>query len=70
MRSLKLGLVAALIVATALALVWVTEAMPRADVERMASKALLGLGVLVVAGIVWIALRGSSEVDDTNKPVP
>jgi hypothetical protein len=70
MRSLKLGLVAVLIVATALALLWVTESVPRADVEQMAPKALLGIVVVVVAGVVLAALRGNSRADDTDKPVP
>ena len=70
MRSAKLGLVAALIVVTGLALLWITEAVPRADVEDMAPKALLALAVLVIAGIVWSMLRGTSSPDDTDKRVP
>ncbi len=70
MRSAKLGLVGLLIVGTALTLLWITEAVPRNEVESAAPKALLALGVLVVAGIVWSALRGSTTVDETDKRAP
>jgi len=70
MRSAKLGLAAVLIVMTGLTLLWVTEAIPRAEIERMAPKALLAVAVLVVAGILWSALRGSTTVDETDKRAP
>jgi len=70
MRSAKLGLVGLLIVGTALTLLWITEAVPRSEVENAAPKALLAVGVLVIAGIVWSELRGSTSVDDTDKRVP
>jgi hypothetical protein len=71
MRIAKLGAVATLIVVTVLALLWVTEAMPRADVERMAPKAIGAIVVLVAAAVVLSMLRGSPTTrDDTDKPVP
>ena len=71
MRIAKLGAVAALLVVTGLALLWVTEAIPRADVENMAPKALGAVVVLVIAGVVLSMMRGSSTTrDDTDKPVP
>jgi hypothetical protein len=71
MRAAKIGAVAALVVLTGLALLWVTEAVPRADIQDMAPKALGAVAVLVLAGILWSVLRGGAGArDDTDKPVP
>ena len=71
MRMAKLGAVATLIVVTILALLWVTEAMPRTDVENMAPKAIGAIVILVAAGVVLSMLRGSTtDTDDTDKRVP
>ena len=71
MRIAKLGFLGALIVVTGLALLWVTEAVPHEDVREMAPKALGAVVVLVLAGLVWNALRGNPmERDETDKPVP
>ena len=71
MRIVKLGVLAALIVVTGLALLWVTEAVPRADLRDMAPKALGAVAILVIASYVWSILRGrTGAVDATDKPVP
>ena len=71
MRALKLGAVAAVLVSCVLALLWVTEAVSRADVARMAPKAFAALAVLVAGGALLGALAGRNEAPDaTDKPVP
>ncbi len=71
MRVLKLGAIAGLVVITGLALLWVTEAIPREDVRDIAPKALGAVLVLIVAGAVLVSVRGKSDVPDpTDKPVP
>ena len=71
MRTAKLGVVAALIVLTALALLWVTEFIPRADIESAAPKAFGAVAVLIFAGLAWSILRGNpGERDETDKPAP
>jgi len=71
MRALKLGAVAALVVAATPALLWVTAAIPRDDVADMAPKALGAVAVLVVAGILLGLFRvGATTPDQTDKPVP
>ena len=71
MRAIKLGALGALIVAAALALLWITEAVPRADVASMAPKAFGAIAVLLVAGIALAAVRGdTSAPDSTDKRVP
>lgn len=71
MRVIKLGGIAVLIVSTSLALLWVTEAIPRADVRDIAPKALGAVLVVMLAGVVWAAFRGGTDLpDSTDKPVP
>jgi len=71
MRAIKLGGVAALLVMAVLALLWITEAVPRADIAEMTPKALGGLLVLILAGVALRALTGrTSTPDSTDKPVP
>jgi hypothetical protein len=71
MRPAKLGILAALIVVTGLALLWVTEAVPRDDLWDMAPKALGAVAILTIAGIIWSSMRGSPHTrDDSDKPVP
>jgi hypothetical protein len=71
MRGLKLGAVAVLLVVAVLALLWVTEAVPRSDVADMAPKALAAVGILVVAGVALGAVAGRTDVpDQSDKPVP
>jgi hypothetical protein len=71
MRAIKLGAAAALLVVATLALLWITEAVPRADIAEMAPKALGALVVLIVAGVALAALSGkTSAPDNTDKPVP
>jgi hypothetical protein len=70
-RAVKIGVLAALIVVTGLALLWMTEAIPRADVREMTPKALGAVLVLVLASLAWSAVRGNpAGRDDTDKPVP
>jgi len=71
MRTVKLGVLGALIVVTCLALLWVTEVVPRADIKDIAPKALGAVVVLVIASVVWSAISGkTSKMDNTDKPVP
>jgi hypothetical protein len=71
MRALKLGAVAAVLVLSVLALLWVTGAVPRADVASMAPKALAALAVLVAGGALLGALAGRNDAPDaTDKRVP
>lgn len=70
-RTLKLGLIGALIVLTVLGLLWVTEAIPRDDVAAMAPKALGAIVILILAAAAYSMLRGGShQPDRTDKPVP
>lgn len=67
----RVGVLTALVVLTVLALLWVTEAVPRDQIEAIAPKALAALAILVVAGLVGSALRGNADApDSTDKPVP
>ncbi len=71
MRAMRLGGLAAVIVAAVLALLWITEAVPRSDVADMAPKALGAIAVIMVAGVVVTAIRGGTgSADGTDKPVP
>jgi hypothetical protein len=71
MRALKLGAVAAVLVVTGLALLWVTGAIPRGDIAQMAPKALAAILVLTGAGAVLGAVVGRNDApDSTDKPVP
>jgi hypothetical protein len=71
MRTAKLGAVAALIVLTALSLLWVTEFIPRDEISRAAPKAFGAVAILVLAGLAWSVLRGNpAERDETDKRVP
>jgi hypothetical protein len=71
MRALKLGAVAAVIVVTGLALLWVTGAVQRGDIAQMAPKALAAILVLTAAGAVLGAIVGRNDASDsTDKPVP
>jgi hypothetical protein len=71
MRLAKLGALGALLVATCLGLLWITEAVPRDQLEDVALKALGAVAILVVAGFAWSAIRGrGAGADTTDKPVP
>jgi hypothetical protein len=71
MRVAKLGAVAVLIVLAVIGVLWMTEAVPRSELTGVTLKALGAVGVLVLAGLGWTALRGpSSTRDETDKPVP
>ena len=71
MRAIKFGALSSLLVAAVLALLWVTEAMPRSDVADMAPKAFGAIVVLVLTGVLLTALRGDARTpDNTDKPVP
>jgi hypothetical protein len=71
MRSLKLGALGLLIVITGVMLLWVTDAVPRADLSDIALKAIGAVVVLVLASFAWDAVRGTpASSDSTDKPVP
>lgn len=71
MRTAKLGAVAALIVLTALALLWVTEFIPRSEIANAAPKAFGAIAILFLAGVAWSVLRGNpAERDETDKRAP
>jgi len=71
MRALRLGAVAALVVAATLALLWVTGAVPRSDIADMAPKAMGAVAVLVVTGVLLGLFRARVDTpDQTDKPVP
>jgi hypothetical protein len=71
MRIAKLGVLAALIVLTILALLWVTEAVPREQLTDIAPKALGAILVLEVAALIWSRVRGRTRVSEgSEKPVP
>jgi hypothetical protein len=59
------------LVMAVLALLWITEAVPRSDIAEMAPKAFGALVVLIVAGVALDALSGKTNApDSTDKPVP
>jgi hypothetical protein len=59
------------LVLSVLALLWVTEAVPRDDLAQMAPKALAALAVLIVAGALLGAIAGRNDApDNTDKRVP
>jgi hypothetical protein len=71
MRAAKLGTVAALIVLAVAGVLWMTEAVPRDDLQDVALKALGAILVLVLAGVAWSAMRGAHGApDETDKKVP
>jgi len=71
MRSLRLGALGLLIVITGILLLWVTNAVPRADITDIAVKAIGAVLVLVLASFAWDAIRGTQPASDhTDKPVP
>src|SRR6185503_12457885 len=55
MRSLRLGALGLLIVITGILLLWVTNAVPRADITDIAVKAIGAVLVLVLASFAWDA---------------
>ncbi len=70
-RAIRLGLIAALFVATGLALLWVTGAIERDELFTLALRALGVVAILAVAGIAYSALRGRVDApDSTDQPVP
>ena len=71
MRAAKLGAVAALIVLAVVGVLWMTEAVPRDDLQDVTLKALGAILVLVLAGVAWSAMRGPTATpDETDKKVP
>ena len=65
------GAVAALIVLAVVGVLWMTEAVPRDDLQDVALKALGAILVLVLAGVAWSAMRGTTGTpDETDKKVP
>jgi len=71
MKPLKLGALSLLIVLTGILLLWVTEAVPRAELREMTPKAIGVVLVLILASYAWSVLRGEpTSTDHTDKPVP
>jgi len=67
----KLGLLVSLIAAAALAILWILEIVPRAQLGGIALKTFGVIVVLLAAGAIWRTVRGRADVPDkTDQPVP
>lgn len=67
----KIGLLVSLIAAAALAILWILELIPRAELGNIALKTFGVIAVVLAVAAIWRSVRGRADAPDkTDQPVP